>query len=204
MNTLICLPLISIYLYSCINNYLNKFISNPHYNIRIISSIHCFFCVMISSIFLLNLIDNNFYLNSIYLISPGYFILDFFYLIFFSPQSKLTYCYYFHHIISLTGIYFGIDYPIYLARGLLTELSTPFLNISWYLKKKKYTKYIIYHINLIILYILFFICRIVNLSIMIFEIEHYHLLYRCIIYFFTILNYIWFISISKIMYIEFN
>lgn len=214
MNNLIS-SFLSIISYFLLNNYLSNKIVSFDYRIRVISILHCFIIIFFSILYLGNFLSCYFYINSVYFISPGYFILDFKYLISKSKNNNLLqYAYYLHHLGALIGIYFGNIYPYFLARAFLTEISTPLLNISWFLKKIMSEKYkidshtnlylsIIYKINLISYFILFLIFRIYNLTDIVLNLHNIVIYHKIIIYFFTILNYCWLYSILKVIFKDF-
>lgn len=207
----IILPIFSILLYTYLDNLIVKSIPNMEYRIRVISIFHCGITVFFSIFYLINLFSSNIFVYIIYIISPGYFILDFRYLLKKSDgkNNLLQYSYYLHHSASLIGIYYGNLYPTYLARSFLTEISTPFLNISWFIrkainisKKNPYSNiYVnsIYRVNLFIYFTLFIIFRIYNLTELTYTSGNIYFCHRIIILFFTLLNYVWLYSIIKIL-----
>ena len=77
----IILPIFSILLYTYLDNLIVKSIPNMEYRIRIISIFHCGITVFFSIFYLINLFSSNIFVYIIYIISPGYFILDFRYLL---------------------------------------------------------------------------------------------------------------------------
>ena len=101
--TEIYLPILSIINYFYINSYLSRYILYFDYRIRIISILHCLLVTFSSVFYLGNFLSDRIYLNLIYIISPGYFILDLKYLLSKSngKNNLLQYSYYTHHIAAL-------------------------------------------------------------------------------------------------------
>eukprot|EP00128_Syssomonas_multiformis_P011192 Colp12_sorted_trinity150504_noHs@29388 len=70
-----------------------------------------------------------------------------------------------HHVVAASGFYWSIDYQVFqyfCAYRLMSEVSTPFVNLRWYLAvNPKWKNSHLYLINGVVLMLIFFACRIV-------------------------------------------
>jgi hypothetical protein len=145
-----------------------------------ISTIHALFIASCAALYLLNIFDN-YAIKQAYFISISYYSADIYYVI--DSTKKLTKLDYFtvcHHIVMIlmySVIFIEINNDInlensllyYMNRGLLAEFSVFTLNYSWYLvntKQNNSNKMMIFSILTLILY---FITRIVNFTILIYN-----------------------------------
>ena len=125
----------------------NKIVKIYECKIRLLSFIHAIFSSVISFLFLYSFLNvSNYYYLSI-LTSTGYFFIDLQYILSLNTNWKLNASYLFHHLLGLYGIYQIPYYPKLIAGCFFTEISTPFINISWFLHKIKYKKNWLYFIN---------------------------------------------------------
>lgn len=119
-----------------------------------------------------------------------------------------------HHFVGAYGIYKIVSTRLALGMGIyfaMTEISTPFLNLTWLTKK---LKLFLYYSCFIIFYILFLFCRILTMPYLLYYesynieiIQELPLDYKLIFYFgiwsLMLLNVIWFIGLTfKITNIE--
>ena len=156
----------SIIFYRTININLQKWRSNsPTENIRIISSIHAIITTVLSSAYLAGKLSLTTYSPCISLASYGYFLMDLSHILLYKNQysKSLLASYLVHHSLAIVGISYIDLYPYYIARGYLAELSTPFVNMSWYLSRNG-KKEISYIINGCVVVLLFGVVRVINLA----------------------------------------
>jgi hypothetical protein len=178
----------------------NKYISEK--NSRINSTINSFFIIIASYLRYNSDISFNTYYNSV-LFTAGYFINDIKYLIKHRKNytiSSLT-SYLIHHLLALTSInLIHINEPL-LISFYFTEISTPLLNLSWFLIKNK--KNNLFKINNFIVKVSFVFCRIFNTTYWCYyifinnypnNIPNY---FKVILIIFTLLNYIWFYKLCE-------
>eukprot|EP00761_Pharyngomonas_kirbyi_P000160 gb/GECH01000160.1/.p1 GENE.gb/GECH01000160.1/~~gb/GECH01000160.1/.p1 ORF type:complete len:276 (+),score=43.55 gb/GECH01000160.1/:1-828(+) len=69
-----------------------------------------------------------------------------------------------HHLVGLVASYLGVGHQFgvfYMLLFDLTEISTIFLNIRWFLAVLQYRKHQIYHLNNIILFVVFGLSRVI-------------------------------------------
>jgi hypothetical protein len=102
----------------------------------------------------------------------------------------------FHHLLFFFGIYYIGHIPSYMhrvARVMLVEISTIFLNHGWYIYKHNiwgFEKYIVTYLTLFT----YAVFRIINLTSMLFH-EYLFSLSGTYILLLTLLNYFWFYKI---------
>ncbi len=127
--------------------------------------------------------------NLLLVVSAGYFITDII-------HNDLKYDMIFHHILGILMAYIGTQYYIMssiMCKGILVEISTPFLNKYFETKSKFWG---------LLFAISFFICRIVWLPIIFkdFLKENPDQSVKMLCFTFILLNYYWFFKImSKII-----
>ena len=157
----------SIIFYRTININLQKWrsSSSPTENIRIISSLHAILSTGLSSAYLCGKLPLNTFSWSIGFVSYGFSLVDLSYILLYENQysKSLITSYIIQHLLTLVGISYINIYPYYVARGYLAELSTPFVNLSWYLSRNGY-KDNNYFINGSITLGLFGLVRIANIT----------------------------------------
>jgi hypothetical protein len=142
------------------------------------STIHSIFMSLCSTIYLLQIIDN-YYIKQALFISMNYYLADIYYVITSSKNINSTdYCIIIHHIILVyyqVYIFIQTDMILeyyllyYLNRGLLSEYSIPFLNYSWYLINTNQTNSKKLFVSSIITIILYFITRVCNFTLLIYN-----------------------------------
>ena len=133
-----------------------------------------------------------------------WFVSDIIYMYFKNYNTTLVYI---HHAITVSVISFGISDYInqeYICIMFLTEITTIFMNISWYLnitksieKYKKLTIYI--HINIILSWIYYRIYNLVKLLILM-NSNNSELIYMTITSTYLLLNIFWFYKIIQMIY----
>jgi len=123
-----------------------------------------------------------------------------------------------HHIISLFGMYSIINtnnnaYCFYTMICLISEGSTPWLNLCWLYFNRNKTNKLFYKISSINLIITFFLCRVCMASYVVWHINYYkkewpwetdlyvyksYIISYCVTIFFTALYYYWFYKLIKV------
>ncbi len=123
---------------------------SPAWKSRVVSTYHATFITFVGIIYLLNDLLLSSERTSFYLrtqsranlelsyswhfslgITCGYLIFDLFLVIFLLNQDKFTIV---HHLLITVGLpWLRWEYSPHIALGLLSELSTPFLNKCWFL-----------------------------------------------------------------------
>lgn len=178
----------------------NKYISEK--NSRINSTINSFFIITASYLRYNSDISFNTYYNSV-LFTSGYFIYDIKYLIKHRNNytiSSLT-SYLIHHLIVIFSINLIHVSEASLISLYFTEVSTPLLNLGWFLIKNKQKSLL--KINNLILKVSFVFCRIFNTTYLCYNtfinntpanVPSY---YKILLIIFTLLNYIWFYKLCE-------
>lgn len=142
-----------------------KTFENANY---IYTGLHAILSSLFSFIYITNTISQTTYLNLI-TISPAFAIFDMSLLI--DPRNKVNTksLLIFHHLLIIIG-YLLITDPLrsndrhieYIAYNFMSELSTPFLNLSIFLNKKKLTENMIFKINSMLVMFTYFTFRIIT------------------------------------------
>lgn len=119
--------------YRSLSQYFYTRIRNPFYHIRALSTLHAATTFIWSALYLgLGLSDTTFGWV-LTLLSSGFFILDIGHMVLYrdrySTEAKLSYLA--HHSMCLVCTGYHPQYSYEIARGYLSELSTPFMNLSW-------------------------------------------------------------------------
>ena len=222
LTTLIGLSVYIIYTYlyrlSLIDIHFIKFItptnySDIHYGSHKIiaysfSTIHALFIALCATLYVLNIIGN-YSIKQFFFISMSYYFADLYYDI--SSTTKLTKLNYFafcHHIIMII-IYYIIFFQInndinlensllkYMNRGLMSEYSVPILNYSWYLINTKQDKTVKMLISSVLTLILYFITRVVNFTVILYNFWRDDLLLVIAIMLpLFLINYFWFYKLT--------
>lgn len=202
-NYSITLTIISCFIYRNINLLCDTLTKNVDNKIKMVSSLHAINSTIISYCFLQNIIPEIYYYNLLFLNSIGYFISDTVYLFMYrkTMSNGLFWQFIYHHIVCFICLNNLHIYPVLSAKGFLTEISTPFFNISWYLYKKN-IKNLLYYINLSILYILFVKFRIIDLYCLYFSEYNTDLSSHSVMGVLIILNTIWLYKLSTIIITE--
>ncbi|KAG0358180.1 DUF887-domain-containing protein [Gamsiella multidivaricata] len=139
-----------------------------NWDVHVVSSVHAITIVLLSAPLLWNetLIKNkvfgyDFYAGQVYAVACGYFLWDTLHSIRYMKEFGIGFV--FHGICSF-GVFIFSFRPFLQYYGsvfLMFELSTPFLNIHWFMDKLSMTGSIYQLINGIILLAVFFSARIV-------------------------------------------
>ena len=160
------------------------------------SCIHANIIYILSFLFLLNIIDFSIWVHCLDIIR-GYCFYDNLLILYYNPYN---YQMLIHHVLLFIGSYnnYIFKYPLWMAQGLLSEISNQFLYFGWFLIKKNLNNTLLFQINAVILLILFFIFRILNFSSFSFFIfQHCGIFENLIFLPITLLNYYWFYLLFK-------
>lgn len=143
---------------------------NITYTSRVISTLHSILAVVGSSLYLWT--GNDDILALLYGNSIGYCLYDMKNVIAEKSTAMII-----HHIVFMVGIiFYGYKYVREVSLFLLTEISTVFLNIAWYLHKTGQRNTRRYKITAISLLTSYFLFRIVLVSFIVYRIY----ILRCI------------------------
>lgn len=195
----------SMYLYRKANIKLQYRSNNPVENIRIISSVHAIATSSISVIYLNNWTSLNYFSWAIGFLSYGFFLIDFSHILLYKHQysKKLLYSYYLHHSLVLIALSCASRYPYLVARGYLSELSTPFINLSWLLHKHG-VRGGYYLVNGIIVLLLFLFARLYNIGNLLYFRHESTIASDIILSLLFILNLVWTHGLSLIYYKDYK
>ncbi len=186
--------------------YLNVFllrrkIINP-YAIKIIGTCHASVATIVSLLYLRNYLTFSLFCWLARLNSLGYFFLDISHLVLYRQNTK-TYpvkSYFLHHLVCLLGLYYIRYFPQHFGWLYLTEVTTPFINLSWffnYHSKPLYLKY--YFINGLITWLLFFWLRVYNpIDIMLSPSNKPYIIFYGLLTPLTSLNIVWFLYLTRL------
>ena len=175
---------------------------NPDTVDLILSSFHALMTVLISLGYLSNIFTQETYLN-LSTFSMGYAIYDIYFLNFYNKNNmSIT----LHHLLMIIGV-LGINFykdPFILkmyALNYISEISTPFLNLSLYLFKNKMTDKKLLNLNLFntsnfLLLMTYLIFRVLLGTYLIYRTAFYNILSNAQIVL-TFLNYFWFYKLIK-------
>ena len=176
---------------------------NHEYTNRILSTINSLYISITALCYQSNLIEYSIF-NYAVKTCAIWFASDIMYMYFTNYNTKL---YYIHHIITVSVISLGISdivNPEYICIMFLTEITTIFMNISWYLnitksieKYKKLTIYI--HISIILSWIYYRIYNLIKLLILM-KSNNSELIYLTISFIYLLLNIFWFYKITNMIY----
>jgi hypothetical protein len=185
-----------------LNNTLSKYINYQNRDL-LISSLHAIVSTSLSILLLSGIIQDNIYLKY----SPitiGYALYDINNLR--HPEAKNSFVLIFHHIIIIFCntwlIKNRVSYVLKIVSiNYLTEISTPFLNLSFFLHKNNLKNFKLCNINLfnvtsVCLLISYFIFRVLLLTYLVWETAFYNYLYFFQIGL-TLINYYWFYKLLK-------
>ena len=178
-----------------------KTFENANY---IYSGLHAILSSIFSIMFVINSINKDTYLNLI-TISPAFAIFDISLLI--DPRNKVNTksVMIFHHFLIILSYFLITDYMRtndkhveYIANNFMSEISTPFLNLSIFLNKKKFTDNIIFKINSILVMFTYFTFRIFTPSQVTYDIYLNDSMFILILQLsMNIMNYFWFYKLCK-------
>ena len=154
----------SMYLYRKVNIELHKKEHHASDNIRIISTFHALAASSLSIFYLNGWIHRGLFSWAIGFISYGFFLIDFSHILLYKHQysKNLLYSYYLHHSLVLLALSYTNYYPYMVARAYLSELTTPFINLSWLLHKCG-SRNNYYLSNAVVVLLLFIFARIYNI-----------------------------------------
>ena len=168
------------------------------------STLHAIFISFSATLYLFNIIDT-YDIKQAFFISISYFLADIYYVSdSVKKLKKLEYFTICHHIIMIVMYYVLIveihnDINLentllyYFNRGLLAEYSVIPLNYTWYLVNTKQDGSNNMFISSILTLVLYFITRIVNFTLIIYNLWNYNLLHAVTLFLpLFLINYYWF------------
>lgn len=168
------------------------------------STLHALFISICSTLYLLKFIDN-YDIKQVYFISISYYLADLYYIFDYSNKLKLydylTICHHNVMIIMYCIIFIQINNDLelentllyYMNRGLLAEYSIFTLNYSWYLVNTNQANSVQMIISSILTLVLYFITRVLNFTILIFNFWYDDLIPSIILMMpLFLVNYYWF------------
>ena len=130
---------------------------------KIVSLFHSVWISYYSVLFLLGSINEELYISKFY-ITYSYLVYDMVLITYYYKYFVSDYIFTFiHHTCFLLGLYYTLNYKL-AAQCLLAEITNPFLYLGWLLVKINKNTSLIFKLNGISLYILFFIFRFCNLT----------------------------------------
>jgi hypothetical protein len=184
-----------------INDPLVKSFENANY---LYTGLHAILASFLSFIFITNTISQNTYINLI-IISPAFALFDITMLI--DPRNKVNTktMLIIHHLLIMLGCLLITDkfrskdqHILYIAVNFLSELSTPFLNMSIFLNRQKYTNNIIFKINSFLVMFTYFVFRIIIPGQITYHIYlNDSILILAFQLFMNSMNYFWFYKLCK-------
>ena len=179
---------------------------DPFVSSRILSTVHAVSTVCLCGAFLCNWISVGFLETGILLVSPAYFIMDLMHIsVYYKKyQGPQYWSYILHHTITIYATTLIRTYPEYYAQAFLAELSTPFINLSWYLQRNN-NRGKFYLANGLVTLGLFSTIRIYNYGNLLYktlptEPFTYNFLIMCL----WGLNWVWTYKLSSIFYQDFK
>lgn len=168
------------------------------------STLHAIFISVCATLYLFNIIDN-YDIKQAFFISISYYLADIYYVSdSVKKLNKLEYFTICHHIVMILMCYVLIieihnDMNLentliyYFNRGLLAEYSVIPLNYTWYLVNTKQDGTTKMFISSILTLVLYFITRIVNFTLIIYNLWNYNLLLAVTLFLpLFLINYYWF------------
>jgi hypothetical protein len=185
-------------------NYSEEFHSSHKLVAYGVSTLHAIFISFSATLYLLDIIDN-YDIKQAYFISISYYFADIYYVSdSVKKLKKLEYFTICHHIVMILMCYLLIveihnDINLentllyYFNRGLLAEYSVIPLNYTWYLVNTKQDGSNNMFISSILTLVLYFITRIVNFTLVIYNLWNYNLLLAVTLFLpLFLINYYWF------------
>ena len=127
---------------------------------RFVSLVHTFYICFFSYSYLLNYISLDYFISKIYY-TQSFLIYDLFLVFYFRKHFKDSLMIFFHHIAFLLCLFLTSNVQL-MAQGLIAETTNPFLYTTWFLHKYQKTKGLLFKICSILLYVSFFVFRIIN------------------------------------------
>lgn len=169
---------------------------------RIASISHAIITPLLSLMYIYNLIDFSIYQYSVWY-NIIYISTDIY--LFLTKRISIPNVYVFilHHIIFIIASFVSPIIPVYYARGILSEISTIFLNLLWFSKHNKihFTNEKLYNF---LLWINFLIFRIINLNRILYELYNSNYYQFSILLIpFIVLNNMWFYLLTKKIIIKY-
>lgn len=196
----------SVLFYRTLKINLQRRYTSPQSSMKTLSTLHATLSSGLSIAYLSDLVALNNYSLGISLISSGFFLVDLAHIMLYQRHysKHLLMSYYLHHIFALVGLSYVNVFPYYVARGYLSELSTPFLNISWSLSKRG-QKGLLYFINSVAVISMFLSARIYNISNLIYHRpENAGVAFHLITSLFLGLNLSWFQGLLVLYYKDYQ
>ena len=127
---------------------------------RFVSLVHTFYICFFSYSYLLNYISLDYFFTKIYY-TKSFLVYDLILVFYFKKYFKDYIFIFFHHIAFLLCLFLTSNVQL-MAQGLIAETTNPFLYTTWFLHKYHKTNGILFKTCSILLYISFFIFRIIN------------------------------------------
>ena len=167
-------------------------------NLKFYSYIFSTLHAMLMSICVINYFRNNIIDNSFFKYSLGYFISDTYILKNSNFDEKIKF--YIHHSIPililicyLNNYFRYVKYADkYIIYMYITEIPIVTLNLNWFLIKTNNENTVLFNIIMFLTVTLYFLCRIVNLTILLFDFYNNIFILFFPVLIITILNYLWF------------
>jgi len=165
----IAYSILSCVFYRWFDNYFRKRFAT--FGPRAMSTFHAIIVSIFTILYLHNSFESIYFSILLKWISTGYFIIDLFNVTDDLKRkfSVFNVMIFIHHFITVLWIR---NFPLSLARltahGMLTEMSTPFVNICWYLKKTNLEHYktsVRYRVSGFFAWVLFLSLRIIDYGI---------------------------------------
>jgi hypothetical protein len=161
---------------------------------KIVSLVHTFYICFFSYSYLLNYISLEFFLSKLYY-TRSFLIFDLLLVSYFKKYFTDYLFIFFHHVSFLLCMLISSNTQL-IAQGLIAETTNFFLYTTWFLHKKKMNKGIFFKLCSILLYVSFFIFRILNFGHLLYtgitnisSFHYFEILSMVVIY---ILNLNWF------------
>jgi hypothetical protein len=158
---------------------------------KINSIIHATIVVVMSVLFLFDLIDSEIWIQCLE-VTRGYCLYDTIMILCYTPKDRNMII---HHTMLFFGSYsnFISIYPEQSAFGLLAEITNQHLYFGWLLIKKGKDKTWYFNVNAVILLLMFLVFRVLNFTyLFIFAIQNCSYLEPLAILPILLLNYYWF------------
>jgi hypothetical protein len=106
--------------------------------VRITSTFHSVSTVCCAGLYLSGLLSDDFFVSIIRLLMSGFFTYDIIHVLdnykYYGKTPSQVFIA--HHLVALYGLSYLPVYLPYVAPTLLTEITTPFVNLSWYSNKR--------------------------------------------------------------------
>lgn len=185
--------------YRTLSKWLYTRIRDPFVQIRTLSTYHAAVTTLLSMVYLGGYLSDSVYGWFLTLLSSGFFILDLAHIILFRNHYTRSAIgsYAVHHVACLVATRYHPQYSWDIARGYLSEASTPFLNLSWKWRRENRMG-IPYFSNAALILALFWNLRIVNFTVLLYTRWNDTCgVYRMIIFSILILNIGWSVKLIE-------